>query len=102
MSVSIWVNNNNSEFDLNLSNSNFYALWESLQLFVDECGAINPHELEKALDNNFKVKNLVEAPTQEGNFYSGGRTADQVARYYWNLRRLIKEAKELNQAICWG
>lgn len=102
MSVTIWVNNNNGDQDLNLSNSNFYALWQSLNLFIDACGAISPIELEKALDRHFKLNKLIEVPTQEGNFYSGGRSADQVARYYWSLRRLVKEAKELNQAIVWG
>lgn len=104
MSVTIAINNNNSDFEFNLSNSNFYALWSALNLFIDDenvCGSISAIELEKALEG-FKVSSLTSKTYQDGNFISFGRTQEQVTRYYWSLRKLVQEAKELNQAIVWA
>jgi len=102
MPIDIFVNTNKeSESDLHLSIANFRDLWQALRIEVDYCGSISPEDLEIAL-RGFKVKSLVRPASQNGNFIDLGRSSQQVTNYYWKLRKLIVEAKELNQDIAWA
>lgn len=102
MSVTIQsLSNTDPALELNVSNSNFRALWSALGFMPEECGGITGDTLEEAL-NKFKPMSLTTEAIQEGNFFEGGRTPEQVARYYWSLRLIAKQAKELEEPVVWA
>lgn len=103
MSITISpLNTDKEDLYLNVSNSNFYALWFALfNEEPQEYGEVEADTLARALDG-FKPMTIACGTVQDSNFISFGRTAEQVVRYYWTLRQIVKEAKKLDTKIIWG
>lgn len=95
-------------FEMNLSNSNFIALWGMLGLNPEYSGSIKPEELEGRL-NNIKGKladltspTVIEMKDECPKIIEFGRSMNQVTRYYFELRKIASEAIKRNEIIVWG
>lgn len=94
-------------FELNLSNSNFFALFKALGLEADYCGQISATEFYNRVNTIYNPKQITSDSrfSQEPNkcaVYSCGRTLEQVTRYKWELLQIASEAKKRNEPITWS
>ena len=104
MSITITIEGgSNSDLELNLTGSNFVALWHFLGLEAHESGAVKAQEIINRLKNvKAKLSHLTADAEQEGErFFFGGRTKEQVARYYWQLNRIASEAARSEKRLVW-
>lgn len=88
-------------FELNISNSNFSTLWNSLGLDFDYCGEVETDKVSSAL-NSLDENLLLRANYVEDNFYSFGIDRAQAKRYIDTLKDIVEEATKRNVKICWG
>lgn len=87
--------------ELNISNSNFVALWSLLGLESgDYYGSIDADSFLSLLDK-LNPKSLVRKDEVEKNFISCGITLEQSTRYYWLLRKIALEAKSDEMQVIW-
>lgn len=99
-------NNNNIEPpELNLSNTNAHELLRTLEIEPDYAGTISARDLLMKVGqlSGFSKDMMTLAPSQDGNMYSGGRSADQVNRYLDTLENMAKWAIQNHyDQISWG
>jgi hypothetical protein len=94
-------------FELNMSNSNAFAVLSALGIEEDYCGQVSAEEFYNRVRTLFNPKNITtgDSHSKEPNkceVFSCGRTLEQTTRYKWALMQIATEAKKRNQLIVWS
>jgi hypothetical protein len=93
------------QFDMNLSNRNFGAVWRELGLELDWCGTIKPQTLSAAImrvcEANLVSDSVVTQEPGKCSTVDFGRTMEQVNSYFNRLLDICYEAERREEDICW-
>jgi len=80
-----------SEFEINLANANFCAIWRALGLDFDYSGSVHPERLLAAIQS-----------ADPGTINCCGTTIQYVKERFHQIKMIAVEAKLRNQMVVWG
>ena len=89
------------QFSMNVANGNGYAILDALNLPVECYGEADPRDILARLEC-LQPGELVTPDVDAGVVFYAGRSAEQVARYRDQLRKIASKAAKYDRKVVWG
>lgn len=91
------------QFELNVATANGIALLRFLGLETAEYGEVDPADLLTALALKQDHADLLTVPySHDARVIDGGRSQNQVERYFAKLTKIAAKAAEFDRMVVWG